>query len=150
MKNLSFPFVSSRKLTRPFVGPFKVIERLPSGVSYRLDLPSTMKCHNVFHVERLFAYVPPLHEHQAVVNPDPVLVDHVLGDTYEVGCLLDRRWFGRGRSRRLQYLVRWAGYGAEHDTWKDVSSLASCRRLVLEYDKRFPMSTVRRGRSRRL
>ena len=41
----------SRKLDNTLTGPYKIIEKV--GTSYRVDIPSSMKIHNVFHAEKL-------------------------------------------------------------------------------------------------
>ena len=41
-----------QKLTPVYYGPYKIVEVI-SPVSYRLKLPSTLKIHDVFHVQRL-------------------------------------------------------------------------------------------------
>jgi len=48
-RNIAMKTPGSSKLLPKYLGPFKVIKVL-SPVSYRLDLPTSMKCHNVFHV----------------------------------------------------------------------------------------------------
>jgi transposase InsO family protein len=44
----------SRKLAEKYIGPFKII-KVVSPVTYRLDLPTGMSIHNVFHVNLLRA-----------------------------------------------------------------------------------------------
>ena len=39
----------SRKLADKFVGPFRVLERV-GEVSFKLELPTNWRIHNVFHV----------------------------------------------------------------------------------------------------
>ena len=43
---------STPKLCPKYIGPFQIIEVL-SPVAYRLKLPASMKCHNVFHISLL-------------------------------------------------------------------------------------------------
>ena len=45
----------THKLLPKRYGPFKITEKI-GAVAYRLDLPSSMKIHNVFHVDLLLPY----------------------------------------------------------------------------------------------
>jgi hypothetical protein len=120
--NLSLPSSMSRKLTARFLGPFDV-ERVVSPVVYKLKLPDSLKIHPVFHVSmlqpwRVDAEFP---AHQSVpTRPPPVDVDD---NRYEVDRLLDKRTRRYGRGQRVEYLVRWQGYGPEDDTWEPVSHI---------------------------
>ncbi len=109
------------KFKQRFVGPFEVVQVI-SPVAYKLRLPRTLPIHPVFHVSKLKAYVrDPVNPHPT--PPDPVLVADEL--EYVVGEVLNHR-FNR---RRLEYLVRWAGYGPEHDSWLPASELADVQAL---------------------
>jgi hypothetical protein len=43
------------KLSLKCYGPYWISEKI-SGVAYHLDLPSTMKIHNMFHIDLLLPY----------------------------------------------------------------------------------------------
>ena len=64
---------------------------------------------------------------------------------YEIESLLARR-----RSRgKTQYLVKWAGYGHEHNVWYNAEDLTSAQELMRQYDETHPNNTnprTRRGR----
>jgi hypothetical protein len=106
--NLKFKVSSSRKLLPRYIGPFKVVATR-GPVAYKLELPPTMKCHDVFHVSMLAPfrasgrYQPP---------PVPVELDGEL--EYYVEAVLQHQ----GKPGARQYLIRWQGYGPEHDTWE--------------------------------
>ena len=57
-KNLKLKVVAAnaRKLLPKFIGPFTVAKRA-NPVAYELELPETMKVHNVFHVSLLRPYI---------------------------------------------------------------------------------------------
>ena len=80
----------------------------------------------MFHVSLLARfsagrdYTPP---------PLPVLVDGAL--EYEVERVLDHCSRGSGRRAVRDYLIKWQGYGPEHNSWEPQSNLP--RELVDEY-----------------
>ncbi|CAJ0965877.1 unnamed protein product [Ranitomeya imitator] len=100
--------VSSPKFKPRFIGPYKISEII-NPVSLRLALPASFAIHNVFHRSLLRRYVVPVVP--SVDPPAPVLVEGEL--EYEVEKILDSR-FSRWR---LQYLVKWKGYGQEDNSW---------------------------------
>ncbi|CAJ0948265.1 unnamed protein product [Ranitomeya imitator] len=100
--------VSSPKFKPRFIGPYKISEVL-NPVSFRLDLPASFAIHNVFHRSLLRRYVAPMVP--SVDPPAPVLVEGEL--EYVVEKILDSRI----SRRKLQYLVKWKGYGQEDNSW---------------------------------
>ncbi|CAJ0962151.1 unnamed protein product [Ranitomeya imitator] len=100
--------VSSPKFKPRFIGPYKISEAL-NPVSFHLALPASFAIHNVFHRSLLRRYVAPMVP--SVDPPAPVLVEGEL--EYVVEKILDSRvsrW-------KLQYLVKWKGYGQEDNSW---------------------------------
>ncbi|CAJ0948006.1 unnamed protein product [Ranitomeya imitator] len=100
--------VSSPKFKPRFIGPYRISEII-NPVSFRLALPASFAIHNVFHRSLLRKYVVPIVP--SVDPPAPVLVDGEL--EYVIEKILDSR-FSR---QRLQYLVKWKGYGQEDNSW---------------------------------
>ena len=113
-----------RKLRQRFVGPFKVLQRV-GQTAYKLDLQGRfVGVHNVFHVSQLKPHVA---GGSSAAPPEPVEVE---GEPqYEVERLVRHRE-QRGGTR---YLVRWTGYGPEHDEWVHEEELGHARRLLEDY-----------------
>ena len=65
----------SRKLIGKFIGPYKILDKI-SSVSYKLELPNTMKIHPVFHVSLLRRYTSNNDEEFAgrITQPPPPIV----------------------------------------------------------------------------
>jgi hypothetical protein len=80
----------SKKSDIQRAGPYKVIEAIGSH-AYRIDLPPTMKIHNVFHVSLLDPYYPPSYPNQAEFRPGPVEIDDDGEELYEVANILNSR-----------------------------------------------------------
>lgn len=57
-------------------------------------------------------------------------------DVYEVEKILEKRLVGK----RLQYLVKWEGYGIEQATWEPVSNLSNVKNIVKEFEIGLEMS----------
>lgn len=134
-KHIKFKGSSCKKLMPKWIGPYKVVRRAGEQ-AYELQLPPALKAlHNVFHTEKLQLwktdgrYQPP---------PPAVTVDGEL--EWEVEQILMHRhtkWgkkdTARGRTPKLEYLVKWTGYGAEQNSWEPVTGLTNCKEVLADY-----------------
>jgi len=108
-----------KKLSHCRLGPYSV-ERRVRKYAYRLVLPPPMRrLHPVFNVVKL----SPAPDDLIVGRrrnppPPPELVDGE--EEYIVEDILNSRMF----QRKLQYLVKWEGYGIEGNTWEYSENLA--------------------------
>jgi hypothetical protein len=93
----------SKKLDHKQVGPFKILEKIGQA-AYRLDLPASMKCHDVFHTSLLRLDPDNPLPGQTSEPPLPVIVDGE--EEYIVERILDSRFY----YGRLQYKVYWEGH----------------------------------------
>ncbi|KAJ9531768.1 hypothetical protein QJQ45_021918 [Haematococcus lacustris] len=128
--------VNSAKLQPRFVGPFKVLAK-HSPVSYKLDLPSSMRILPTFHISRLRHYLSSssFPERTVELQPSPVIID---GEAYfTVEAILGRRW--NDAQHALQYLIKWAGYDDSFNSWEWGPALAqqdAVAALIRDYTAR--------------
>ena len=130
-KNLMTRVVGGHKMLPRWVGPFTVLECI-GEVAYRLDLPGTMRCHTVFHISLLKVYKP-----SGRVQPPPPLLFEDGQLEFEVQRILDHRTRQvrpNGAGRITEYLIRWAGYSADYDSWEPQTNLSNCQDLVAAYE----------------
>jgi hypothetical protein len=160
-KHLHIKHGGVNKLFPRFVGPFPV-KRKVNAVAYELELPNTMRIHPVFHVSLLRKYHarnPDGSEGVTVdPHPPPLVIDGE--EEYEVECILqsreasvrgNKRTHGKHRSKRTEYLVKWVGYGHEHNQWLPESWLGNCQDLLRDFKAKraqLPRSSGRRRGSR--
>jgi hypothetical protein len=94
-------------------------------VAFRLELPSNLKVHNVFHISLLKPVSPGT---STLAPPPPTMIDGEM--EYEVEQIESHRFVGHGK---LQFLVKWLGYGVEHNTQETQANCANCPEKVSEY-----------------
>jgi hypothetical protein len=126
----------SKKLAHRNLGPFPVVRRVGSH-AYRLRLPRSLsRLHPVFPVVKLtLAPLDSFGRHNKP-PPLPTIVDDE--EHYEVEEVLDSRLY-RGK---LQYLVKWKGFGYEENSWAHESDVFAPR-LVREFHRIHPAAPRR-------
>ena len=117
-------------------GPFKVVQVM-SPVNYRLQLPTQWSIHDVFHTDLLTPYRETRTHGPNYLRPPPELIDGV--EEFEVERILDSR--RRGRGRKLQYLVKWAGYPDSDNQWEDWDQLTADE-AIREFKRANPKSEI--------
>lgn len=119
------------KLDYKRLGPFKIISKIGSR-SYKLELPSTMRIHPIFHVNLLEPYqVDTIPGRQPQPVP-PIIVDE--HQEYEVEDIVDSRI----RRNQIQYLVHWKGYNLMDRTWEPFKNVMHCQDLLKKFHAKHP------------
>lgn len=129
-----------RKLKPRWMGPFEVAHMV-GPVAVQLQLPdSWTRIHNVFHVSLVTPYHSDPSRQRQLRTPPPPLQWLDGEPLYEVEQLLDHKWVKVGRGKQLRFLVRWAGYSREHDTWEPRANLLTCNELIRDYKRSHGLS----------
>ena len=137
-KNLRLKAPGVRKLLPRFIGPFRVLRRI-GEVAYKLELPSHLRLHDVFHVSLLKPY-----QASGTVQPPPPLEVSDGSLEYVVEQVLTHRVRRRGQSSTREYLIKWEGYGPEHNSWEPERNLPE--QLRREYFEDLAQRAARRAR----
>ena len=117
-------------------------------MAYQLQLPDALRIHDVFHVSLLRPY-----QSDGPVQPPPpsLLIEGEV--EFEVDRILDHRDRPLRKGQAHQYLVKWLGYGPEHNTWEPEQNLQNCQQSLRMYwksvaDRQGVHETVLWGRSK--
>ena len=84
----------------------------------RLNLPQSMKFHNMFHTDLLLPYKE-MEQYGTPFTWPPPIIDSE--EEYEIKNILDAQHYGR--RRKLQYLMHWKGYPHSDNSWIDHKDL---------------------------
>ena len=105
----------SQKLSHQRLGPFPVIRKVGNG-AYHLCLPPSMsRLHPVFNIVKLtLAPEDPVPGRRLHPPPLPEIVNRE--EELEI---LDSRVI----NRKLHYLIKWEGYGTEHNSWEPADNV---------------------------
>lgn len=128
------------KTTRPTskldyrkIGPFKIIAKI-NDVAFRLQLPSSFKIHNVFHVSLLERFhrniIPGRVQDQA---PPPELIEGE--EHWGVDQIVDSRI----RRENIEYLVKWTGLSNCENEWLPQQNLEQSAQLVIDFHAKYPL-----------
>jgi hypothetical protein len=104
----------SRKLGHKFSGPYKIIELVGAGPSYRLELPPDWHVHNVFHPSKLKKY------YYDTSGSHPL--QHLPPQSREIGEILANRVLSNGQK---QSLVKWKDHSPVFNVWINDEDLSS-------------------------
>ena len=119
--------LKNRKLSPRWIGPFRVLERIGSQ-AYRLALPNKyFRLHDVFPIQLLEPYHR-MDNDSLMTMPD--LEDPQ--DEWEVEEILDERKI----KDTIYYLVKWAGWLSEYNSFEPVRHLDNAPQAVAAYENR--------------
>ena len=111
------------------LGFFEVIRN--KEISVQLQLPQSMKIHNVFHPNLLRkASTDPL-INQVNEPPPPVIINNE--EEWEVEDILD----ARSHRGKLQYRVKWVGWDEDRE-WYDAAGFENSLKIVKDFYSRYP------------
>jgi hypothetical protein len=117
------------KLAPRHYGPFKVIWASPTNC--KLDLPSTMRIHPVFHNSLLKLYTETKEHGPNYARPPPEIVEGEEGH-YEIELILASRPTRNQKS--MQYLVKWTGYPDSENSWIPAKELTHTQELLKAWE----------------
>src|SRR5277367_6632167 len=102
-----------KKLSHRHLGPFEVVRKVGNG-AHRLKLPPSMsRLHPVFNVVKLMpAPSDPIPGRHPPPPPPPEIISGE--EEWIVEEILDSKMI----NRKLRYLVKWEGFGIEHNSWE--------------------------------
>ncbi|QRW20471.1 Retrotransposable element Tf2 protein [Rhizoctonia solani] len=125
----------SIKLSHKKLGPYLVIEKIGSH-AYKLQLPHTMRIHPVFHINLLTKFHPDPHGRNPP-QPAPIITEEG-EEEYKVEKILDSKWKGRGKTKKLWYLVKWKGYDEGSNLWEPIDNVGNAQEVLEEFHKEHP------------
>ena len=126
------------------VGPFKVEKRI-NDVTYKLQLPETMRVHNVFHVsllDKVKDVTSKLRGDEEQPGTAPVVAD--AEPMFEVQDIVDSRLV----DGRLQYKIDWAGFSEAEQSWEPAEAVEHLSLLVAAFHQKYPEKPRRRKKGK--
>ena len=105
------------KLSPKCYGPFTVTKMI-GPMAAHLDLPQSMKIHNMFHMDLLLPYKETEQYGMPFTCPPPIIDSK---EEYKIENILDARHHRQGC--KLQYLIHWKGYPHSDNLWIDHKDL---------------------------
>ena len=109
------------------LGPFPIIKKV--GTSYELELPQTMKVHNVFHSN--LCYKDPGDPLPGQIQEPPGLIITANGEEWNLADILNSRWhYGR-----LQYQCAWVDEKTRDLEWyyKDGGEFDNSQDIIKDF-----------------
>ena len=112
------------------IGPFVITTQI-NDATFRLNLPSHMRLHPVFHSSLLEPCRTSSIPNRVV--PPPPFVQLADSPEYEVAAILDSKIM----RNKLYYLVDWLGYPPNDRTLEPVTNVGNAQALVNDFHRRY-------------
>ncbi|KAF5971878.1 TY3B-TY3B protein [Fusarium bulbicola] len=130
----TLPGKRSKKWSQQRTGPFR-IKRVVNDLAYELELPDQGKIHPVISSKHL---VPAHADDHVDEQPGPVEDEPIEENRYEVEFIVKRevRYRGRRNTPFEGFMVRWKGWGPEHDQWVKTADIS--KELIEDFRKKHP------------
>ncbi|QRV82439.1 Transposon Tf2-7 polyprotein [Ceratobasidium sp. AG-Ba] len=126
----------SKQLDNKKLGPFVISEKISSH-AYRLELPKTMRTHNVCHINLLTPFTEDKDFHRRQARPPPIVTEEG-EEEYEVDHVV--AW--EQRKNGLYYQIRWKGYDPIEDTMERAEKIAKLPQIMEDLLKRHPKAPL--------
>jgi hypothetical protein len=121
------------KLNAKWLGPFEIQEVVNPKV-FRLRMPDSYKGTPVINLEHLKEYIEPEPGITRSTLPKSLLRNDE-SEEFEVESIVGHRQ-SKSKSKRVEFLVRWAGYSPLYNTWERALDLKNAHEILQEYRKK--------------
>src|SRR5436190_17545253 len=125
----------AKKLDDRNAGPF-VISQVISSHAYRIELPKTMRIHNVFHADLLSPFKKDTFG-RFQGRPPPIITDEG-EEQYEVERIIG--W--KQEKDQLYYEVKWRGYDSLENTMERAEKIAELDQVMREFVRKHPKAPI--------
>jgi hypothetical protein len=115
----------SKKLDFKFLGPYKILQKVSEN-NYKLDLPSKVRIHPIFHVSLLESAEGTIKVNTGEREPE------VMQEQYVVEKIVDMQKI----DGKTHYLVKWKDYPEKENTWEPPKHLTKAQRLLKNFHQR--------------
>ena len=132
------PNTDAQKLGQQRVGPFTIIRKV-GNLAYELDIPKNWKIHPTISVTHLELAKEDSYSRSMPVVPDIIQDEEGSHEEWEVEEILRSRWRDKKNKKNKQYLVKWKGFGPEHNEWIAADYLKNSPNLMRQFEERSPL-----------
>jgi hypothetical protein len=132
----SIPATRKQKFMQHSIGPFRVLEIVGKGKTYKLQLPPHYGIHpviSVLHLESGATLGSDPYNRPVPTNDTALVVGPEADLEWEIEVIVGKWATRRGHKKRTEYLVHWKGYGPEWDSWYTEDDLPNAQQSIVDY-----------------